>query len=866
MSDSSPSLPALIADPTGLTSLVHDLARARVVAVDTESNSLFAYRERVCLIQFSTASGDYLVDPLGFSDLSALAPLFANPRQQKVFHAAEYDILCLKRDYGFEFAAIFDTMIAARTLGWPQLGLAAILEGRFGVKMNKKFQRANWGQRPLTPEQLDYARLDTRYLIPLRDILSAELAAAHRMEEAGEEFSRLARLGARSDANGYGPPGFWRINGARELAPRQAAFAGALRLILEGKYRLTVVDMEGKRIARVKIERLDGKTYRAEGGKFTSCSQPNPRWNFNMTSARIELEDKVVARNVVFKIKSVPVFYLPVIYYPIREDQRSTGILFPHFGHSSIKGFEVGTGFFWAMGRSFDQTFYADHYSKIGWGFGHEFRYAAEQPSRGTSRTYVIRTDRDQPLDYDLDWNALQMLPGKFRATVNVRQYSDLLFQQQYQDNFNLATTRTRRSAGNVQRSFGSNVFSIAADRNETFFGEDTRVQQRLPSATLRRFPQKLGRTGIVFGYEAKAERVGFGASDAVESFSRFDVAPQLSRPLSSTFLQVTPSATVRYTRYTSSYLGEEDATTVLGGPAIGRRFFEGSLDVRGPTFSRVFDVGGPYTDRIKHVIGPEVNWTYRTRVDDFNDIPKFDGIDWYLGTNQIDYAIVQRLLAKRPGPGGKSIPHEFLSLRVGQTYYVQISDGQNNFDPNYSSSAFGPGFTPAHLSPILSRLRLRPVPSVTGDLSVEYDVNFKQLRTIFFSGGINGARGSLQAGWSRVLQLAELAENRKVTANTIRGAGTLQVVPNRITLNGSANYDFVRKVHAIRAHEGWVIYEALSVRERVAACGTDTPDAARTREPVSLPTFRGDGLQPGVDLDDTASLLDVMDEPDARP
>jgi len=550
------------------------------------------------------------------------------------------------------------------------------------------------------------------------------------------------------------------------------------------------VFIEGRR-----IERLGEKTYRVEGGRFTSCSQPNPRWNFNMTSARIELEDKVVARNVVFKIKSVPVFYLPVIYYPIREDQRSTGILFPHFGHSSIKGFEVGTGFFWAMGRSFDQTFYADHYSKIGWGFGHEFRYAAEQPSRGTFRTYVIRTDRDQPLDYDLDWNALQMLPGKFRATVNVRQYSDLLFQQQYQDNFNLATSRSRRSGANVQRNFGSTTLSLAADRNENFFGDTGRITEHLPSLALRRFPQKIGKTGIVFGYEAKAERVGFGASDAVESFSRFDVAPQLSRPLSSSFLQVTPSATVRYTRYTSSYLGEDGATTVLGGPAIGRRFFEGSLDVRGPTFSRVFDVGGPYTDRIKHVIGPEVTWTYRTRVDDFNDIPKFDGTDFYLGTNQIDYAIVQRLLAKRPGPGGKSIPHEFLSLRVGQTYYVQISDGQNNFDPNYSSSAFGPGFTPAHLSPILSRLRLRPVPSITGDFNVEYDVNFKQLRTMFFSAGINGARGSLRAGWSRVIQLAELAEDRKVSANTVRGAFTLQVVPNRITLNGSANYDFVRKV-----------------------------------------------------------------------
>jgi LPS-assembly protein len=549
------------------------------------------------------------------------------------------------------------------------------------------------------------------------------------------------------------------------------------------------VFVEGRR-----IERVGDATYRVEGGRFTSCAQPNPRWDFRSSSARIEVDDKIVARNVVFKIKSVPVFYLPILYYPIREDQRSTGILFPHFGHSELKGFEVGTGFFWAMGRSFDQTFYADRYSKIGWGFGHEFRYAAEQPSRGTFRTYVIRTNSDQPLDYDLDWNALQMLPGRFRATVNVRQFSDILFQQQYQDNFNLATTRQRRSSVNVQRSFGANIFTLGADRRENFFGETTRVNEHLPSMTLRRFPQKIGRTGIVFGYEARAETVGFGNQHAVESFSRFDLAPQLSRPLSSTFLQVTPSATFRYTRYSSSYLGTEDATTVLGGPAIDRPFFEGSLDVRGPTFSRVFDVGGPYTDRIKHIIGPEINWTDRTRVDDFDQIPKFDGTDYYLGSNQIDYALVQRLLAKRPGPGGKTIPHEFLSLRIGQTYYVQISDGQNNFDPNYSSSAFGPGFTPAHLSPILTRLRLRPVAGITGDFNVEYDVNFKQLRTMFFSGGINGPRGSFQGGWSRVIQLAENPEDRTVSVNTLRGAGTLHVVPKRITLNASANYDLVRK------------------------------------------------------------------------
>ena len=107
-------------------------------------------------------------------------------------------------------------------------------------------------------------------------------------------------------------------------------------------------------------------------------------------------------------------------------------------------------------------------------------------------------------------------------------------------------------------------------------------------------------------------------------------------------------------------------------------------------------------------MIGPEVTWTYRTRVDDFNSIPKFDGDDYFLGTNQIAYSLVQRFYAKRRGPTGKAMPYEFFNWRLMQTYYVQIADGQNNFDPNYSSSAFGPGFKPEHLSPLLSRLRLQ--------------------------------------------------------------------------------------------------------------------------------------------------------------
>jgi ribonuclease D len=219
--------PVLVADADSLGRLARVLAASAVVAVDTESNSLHAYRERVCLLQFSVPGADYLVDPLGLPDLGPLAPLFANPGQQKIFHAAEYDILCLRRDYRFEFANIFDTMSAARTLGWPQVGLAAILDTQFGVTMNKKHQRADWKRRPLTPEQLDYARLDTHYLPALRDRQIEALTAAGSLAEAMEEFDRLARPRAEPDGPRAGAA-FWRVKGARDLTPAQASVLQSL--------------------------------------------------------------------------------------------------------------------------------------------------------------------------------------------------------------------------------------------------------------------------------------------------------------------------------------------------------------------------------------------------------------------------------------------------------------------------------------------------------------------------------------------------------------------------------------------------------------------------------------------------------------
>jgi ribonuclease D len=221
MSDNHFPEPILITRLPALYQLAERLLAEPLVAVDTESNSLFAYQERVCLIQFSIPSADYLVDPLALPDLSPLAPVFADPKVEKVFHAAEYDLVCLRRDYDFTFANLFDTMLAARILGREGVGLASLLEAEFGVQLDKRYQRADWGQRPLPPPLLSYARLDTHYLLDLRKRLLTELHTGGRLPLALEDFQRMC-VNNYPGHNGSPEPCF-SISGVYDLAPQQVA-------------------------------------------------------------------------------------------------------------------------------------------------------------------------------------------------------------------------------------------------------------------------------------------------------------------------------------------------------------------------------------------------------------------------------------------------------------------------------------------------------------------------------------------------------------------------------------------------------------------------------------------------------------------
>jgi ribonuclease D len=220
--------PCLVDGAVAFAEMLNDLRGEPVVAIDTESDSLYRYFHKVCLLQISTPRVDYLVDPLCIPDIAPLGPVFADPGVEKVFHAAENDILLLQRDFGFGVVSVFDTMLAARILGRPKVSLAGLLDERYGIKLDKHMQLTDWGHRPLTPKQLSYARLDTHFLLPLRGTLEIELRDARRWREAQEAFAALQQVSFVEKP--FDPEGFWRNREARNLSPAELAVLKELYL------------------------------------------------------------------------------------------------------------------------------------------------------------------------------------------------------------------------------------------------------------------------------------------------------------------------------------------------------------------------------------------------------------------------------------------------------------------------------------------------------------------------------------------------------------------------------------------------------------------------------------------------------------
>ena len=227
----TPNLPPArtIADERELRQLARSLADEKRIACDTESNSLHAYRGVTCLIQISTPAADYLVDPLAIADISALGSVFADPGIEKIFHAAEFDLICLKRDFDFDVRPVFDTMAAARVCGFTRIGLSHLLDELLGVAHAKRYQKADWGKRPLPASQLQYAQMDTHFLLRLRAALHDRLRELDRLEEAREYFDDVTRFELKTQE--FDPDGFWDVCRRAALKPRQLAILRELYIL-----------------------------------------------------------------------------------------------------------------------------------------------------------------------------------------------------------------------------------------------------------------------------------------------------------------------------------------------------------------------------------------------------------------------------------------------------------------------------------------------------------------------------------------------------------------------------------------------------------------------------------------------------------
>ena len=220
----------LVTNQADWEEIAANLGRETELALDTESNSLYVYRERVCLIQIGTREETFLLDPLAVDDLSSLGRLLADPSKSKVLHGSDYDLRSLNRDYGFTIQGLFDTQVAARFLGSTSPNLASVLENSLGISIPKsrKLQTSDWGSRPLSSLAMEYAANDVAYLVAVAAHLREKLLQVGRLAWVEEECQRLQQTK-------YSPPQppevtFLRIKGSDRLKPRELAILKELFL------------------------------------------------------------------------------------------------------------------------------------------------------------------------------------------------------------------------------------------------------------------------------------------------------------------------------------------------------------------------------------------------------------------------------------------------------------------------------------------------------------------------------------------------------------------------------------------------------------------------------------------------------------
>jgi len=561
------------------------------------------------------------------------------------------------------------------------------------------------------------------------------------------------------------------------------------------------------------IEKVGPRTYRLSNGGFTSCIQPTPRWELTSNSFTINLDDYALLRNTVLKVKGVPVFYFPVMYYPIQDDGRATGILMPTYGTSTFRGTSLSNAFFWAMGRSQDTTFFHDWFTSRGQGSGAEYRFEGGPGSEGHVRTYFLNETEslisqggfEQILparrSYEIRGAARQQIMPNITARANIDFFSDVTVQQTYNNNIFEASNRERSMSGNIAGSWGMYQLSGTFDANETFFGnESATLWGGGPRVSFGQSQQAVPGTPFYYSFDTEYVRLlrrttfdpGGDETQLDSGLHRVDVSPTLQIPFTRwPFLTVNSTVSFRSTYWTESIDTKAGEQIKVG---IDRNFFGVQSQITGPSFVKTWDTpNSTYSERMKHVIEPYLTLRRLSNIDRFDEIVQFESVDSIVGgVTQVTYGLNNRVYARLAEGGTAGAAQEVLTVALTQTYYT--NDQAAQFDSRFSTSFNDT--PPSNFSPVALTVRGAPTDTLSASMRAEYDTQFGAIRTIG-AGGTYDFRGLVQttAGWSQ-RRLVEGLQGFDDPAGLDHYLNLLARVQNRSnTLGGTYqfNYDILR-------------------------------------------------------------------------
>ena len=492
-----------------------------------------------------------------------------------------------------------------------------------------------------------------------------------------------------------------------------------------------------------RIDRIGPRTYRITKGAFTSCVQPTPRWQLVSTTFTLNLDRYAFLRNAVLKVKGVPVFYFPALYYPMQEDGRATGFLMPTFGASTYHGQSISNAFFWAIDRSQDATFYHDWFRQRGGkGIGAEYRFTRGGGSDGNLEFYRLDEPESeiayrggtetQPArrSYRITGQTSQAFGDAWTARSQIDYFSDITVQQTYNYNVFDASNSSRSVSANLTGQLSDYAISGTYDFSETFFGDrESALVGGGPRVTAGRGKTEVPGTPLYYSLDAEYVRLlrvsrysRSGEDVELDSgLNRFDVSPALQWPFTKwPFLTIDSNLQWRTTYWDESIEQREQVPV-----GIGRSFFEAATRATGPTFVKIWDTpNSAYSERMKHVIEPWYGVRRVSAIETFDRIVRLEGIDSIVGNVwQYEYGLDTRLYARVFEGSPESVAREILSASVSQSYYTD--ENASRYDRSFRTSFSDT--PPSNFSPLSLIVRSEPTPAIAVTLRAEFDPDFQR-------------------------------------------------------------------------------------------------------------------------------------------